>query len=224
MSTQKDTIQGVVENQIRKWQARGRPGSEAPRMPVVTVSRQAGSGGLPIAQGIARELDLDFFDQDTIEAIADNPAIGTLLLESLDEKKMNALEEWAASVILQRSLWPDEYLQQLFQVIGTIGIHGRAIIVGMGAHYILPLNQTFRLRLFASQGFRAERLAEQQGLSINDAKRQLLNIDSDREAFARKHFHQKIADPLNYDMVINTGTVTACEAIEAVCCVLQGRL
>ncbi len=104
MPTQKDTIQRVVENQIRKWQARGRPGSGAQRMPVITVSRQAGSGGLPIAQWIARELGLDFFDQDTIEAIADNPDIGTLLLESLDEKKMNALEDWAASVILQRCL------------------------------------------------------------------------------------------------------------------------
>ncbi len=46
---------------------------------------------------------------------------------------------------------------------------------------------------------------------------------ADRRAFIRKYFHADIADPLNEDMVLNTGVLTIDQGADAVCAVVSGR-
>jgi cytidylate kinase len=111
----------------------------------------------------------------------------------------------------------------LLKVIGTIGKHGRAVIVGRGANFILPRESTFRLRVIAPRDFRAQKVAQDFDIPLKDAKRRILKTESDRKAFIRKYFHSDIADPGNYDMVINTGTISLSEAIETVSCLLQPK-
>nr|HID58173.1 hypothetical protein [Desulfobacterales bacterium] len=44
----------------------------------------------------------------------------------------------------------------------------------------------------------------------------MTRTESDRRAFIRKFFYADIADPKNYDLVINTGTLTIDAAVEAI--------
>ncbi|MCG6912118.1 MAG: cytidylate kinase-like family protein [Deltaproteobacteria bacterium] len=39
-----------------------------------------------------------------------------------------------------------------------------------------------------------------------------MRTESDRRAFIRKYFNAEIADPVNYDIVINTGNLNMDEA------------
>jgi hypothetical protein len=39
-------------------------------------------------------------------------------------------------------------------------------------------------------------------------KLRVLRTESDRRAFIRKYFHSDIGDPANYDMVLNTGSLS----------------
>ena len=93
-------------------------------------------------------------------------------------------------------------------VIGTIGKHGRAIIVGRGANFILPPEQRFRVRITAPQKFRIQNVARDFNLSAEEAKRRIIKTESNRKAFIRKYFNADIADPNNYDIVINTSTLS----------------
>ena len=70
--------------------------------------------------------------------MAESAHVSVQLLETLDEKGATMLEEWISSLVDSRHLWPDQYLQHLMKIIGTIGKHGRAVVVGRGANFVLP--------------------------------------------------------------------------------------
>jgi cytidylate kinase len=102
------------------------------------------------------------------------------------------------------------------KVIGAIGEHGRAIIVGRGANFVIPPENRFRLRIVAPQNVRIANVAQAFDVTAEDAKRRIIRTESDRRAFIRKYFNADIADPINYDLVINTGTLEIDKAVEAV--------
>jgi cytidylate kinase len=215
------SIDQIIEEQVKKWQLLKAEKKELqPAISVVTVSREPGSGGKLIAKGVAECLGYDLFHQELIHGMANRAKVSTRLLETLDEKGLNILEDWVAALVNERHLWPDEYSQHLMKVIGTIGKHGRGVIIGRGANFVLPREQSFRLRVIAPQAFRVEKVASQYGLSLDEAHRRVVRTESDRKAFIHKYFNADIADPLNYDMTINTATVSVEKAVGTVCGVL----
>jgi cytidylate kinase len=109
------------------------------------------------------------------------------------------------------------------KVVGTIGKYGRSVIVGRGANFILPLETTFRLRVIAPQDFRAQKVSQEYDIPLKEAQRRILKTESDRKAFIRKYFHSDIADPGNYDMIINSATISLREAIDAVAGILKPK-
>lgn len=101
-------------------------------------------------------------------------------------------------------------------VIGSIGRHGRAVLVGRGANFILPPEGRFRVRIVAPLETRVQNVAREFGVAPDEAKRRILRTDSDRRAFVRKYFHADITAPVNYHLVINTGTLTIDRAVDAI--------
>ena len=222
MPNPKRYIEQIVEEQVQKWHYSHRqPRPDKASNVVVTISREPGSGGAVIAEGIAERLHLDLFHQKVIHEMARSAQVSQQLVQSLDEKGLNFMEDWMASLIHGRYLWPDEYLQHLLKVIGTIGNHGNAVIVGRGANFLLPLENVFRIRVIAPKAFRIQKVADAFGISTEEAKRRVMKTESDRKAFVRKYFYEDVADPANYDLVLNTGTLSITEAVECVCCILK---
>jgi cytidylate kinase len=106
--------------------------------------------------------------------------------------------------------------------IGTIGKHGRAVIVGRGANFILPPEGIFRVRILAPLEMRVQNVARDFGVPVEEAKRRVLRTESARRAFVRKYFHADIADPVNYDLMINTGALSIEAAEKTVMGALEG--
>jgi cytidylate kinase len=131
-------------------------------------------------------------------------------------KELTVLEDCISSLVYDRHLWPDEYLKHLMKVIGAIGEHGRAIIIGRGANFVIPPQNRLRLRIVAPQDVRIANVARTFDVTAEDAKRRIIRTESDRRAFIRKYFNADIADPINYDLVINTGALEIDKAVEAV--------
>jgi cytidylate kinase len=203
------TITKLVEEHVHRWQnAHAESPEEKKGVSVVTLSREPGSGGRIVATRLAEKLAIDIFHQEVIHEMAESASVSEKLLETLDERGLSTLEDWISSLVYQRYLWPDEYLQHLMKVIGTIGEHGRAVIVGRGANFVLPPEKRFAVRIVAPQAWRIENVAREFSLSKEDAKRRVIRTESDRRAFIHKYFNAEIADPTNYDLVINTATLS----------------
>lgn len=211
------TYQQLVENQVQIWlrlQSTIEKNEAVP--PVITLSRDPGSGGNVLGQQIADGLGFTLFHQEVIQKMAESSKVSTQLLETLDERGLSTLENWINSLVDRRHLWPDQYLRHLLKVIGTLGKHGRAVLIGRGANFLLPPENRFAIRVIANRDTRIANVAAEYALSMEEATRRILRTESNRKAFIRKYFNADIEEPVHYDLIINTGTLKMDTAVAAV--------
>ena len=102
------------------------------------------------------------------------------------------------------------------KVVCTIAEHGRAVIVGRGANFILPPEKRFSVRMVAPLDVRILNIARRFGVSAEEAKRRVIRRESRRSAFIRQSFNADISDPIYYDLTISTGNLSIESAVEAV--------
>ena len=221
MESKRRSINTVVEEQVKKWQFQQAEHEKKKTIiePIITISREPGSGGRLVAEKLAEILGYDLFHQEVVHEMATDANISVRFMETLDERGLNTLENWIASIVDERYLWPDQYMQHLMKVVGTIGKHGKSIIVGRGGNFILQPETTVSARIIASFNVRCSRVAAEFKLSEKDSGRRIIQTESRRRSFIRKYFNTSISDEHNYDIIINTdklgldGAVTAIEAV-----------
>jgi cytidylate kinase len=215
------TVQQMIEEQVHRWQMSMAEKRETPSgISVISISREPGSGGRILATKLGEELGFDVFHQEVIHQMAQSANVNARLLETLDEKGVSVLEEAISAVVEEHHLWPDEYLKHLMKIIGVIGEHGGAVIVGRGANFILSPERCLRVRVVAPPSLRAERVCKAFGISKEECRRRLLRTESNRRAFVRKYFNANIAEPLNYDLIINTAQLD----MERAVAIIRGSL
>ena len=210
------SIEQIVEEQVKRWQLsrKKEPKRETPT--VITVSREPGSGGQIIAETVAQKLEYDYFHQEVLHRMADSSQTSVRLLETLDEKGLSTLEESISSIVNERHLWPDQYLHHLMKIVGTIGKHGGAVIVGRGANFVIPQSRLLRIRVIAPRDMRVTNVAKEHAISVKEARRRILRTEANRKAFVRKYFYADIENPVNYDLIVNTGNTHLSKAVEIV--------
>jgi cytidylate kinase len=189
---------------------------------VVTVSSEPGSGGRVIARGIADRMGYDLFLRDIIREIAERADIGSSVIESIEKERLSGIEDFIATLVSRRYLWPEVYLQQLMKIIGVIGKHGKAVIAGRGANFILPPKERLSIRIVAPMDLRIRNMSKILKLSEEEATKRVVMKEAKRKAFIRKSFNADIADPINYDLVFNTEYIRYEAAVEIVRQILEG--
>jgi cytidylate kinase len=225
MKTTIRSIEKIIEEQVYRWQLmRTEKKVEKKVLPTITLSREPGSGGRIVAQKLATKLNVEVFHQEVLHEMAKRADVSEQILATMDEKGLSILEDWISSLVHDRHMWPDEYLQHLMHVIGTIGKHGRAVVVGRGANFILPPEQRFRVRITAPRRLRIQNVARDFNLSKDEAKRRVIKTESDRKAFIRKYFNSDISDPDNYDLVLNTEVLSLDDATQVIASALGCRV
>ena len=211
------SIEQIIEEQVQRWKiTRTEEKKKDERISVITISREAGSGGNILAKQLSDQLEFDLFYQEFIHNMAESARLSVRLIETLDEKGASVLEEWISSIVDKRHLWPDRYLQHLMKIIGTIGKHGQAVIVGRGANFVLPPEKRLSVRVIAPLKKRLRNVSQKFSVSVDEARPRVLKTDSDRKAFIKKYFNDDIRHPLNYDLIINTGTLSIADAVNSV--------
>ncbi len=198
-------LEQLINKQIKRWEIIKKEVETEGYTPVITISREPGSGGSIIGKKIAEMEGLDFFHKELITRLGESTKISSMILETLDEKGLSLIEEWISSLVNRHHLWPDQFLQHLMKVVGTIGKHGKAVIVGRGANFLLPSERCLKVRIIAPLEVRIRNVAKQFGVSQEEARKRIIRRESDRRAFVRKFFHADISSALNYDLIINTG-------------------
>jgi len=217
MQMKNRSVERLVEEQLQKWNLRGTERKKKGVKPgtVITISREPGCGGTEIAKRLAKQLDMDLFGGQIIQKVAESVEMSTKVIESLDEKEMTKRDDWLTALFESRHLWPDRYLHHLTKVIGTIGRYGNAVILGRGANYILPEENTFRVRFIAPMDVKLKNVIR---TTREEAEKYIMKTESERRAFVRQYFHSDLTDMDHYDMTINMGKISVDAAVETVKC------
>jgi cytidylate kinase len=223
------TVDNLVNRMMMNWEKQKEAADRAGRKdirqkPVITISREYGGGrGLVIGQLVAKSLEFEFFERKLVEKIAASAKVRERIVESLDDRRMNAITEYLTTQFETGGFTSSDYLQHLSKVLLAVGQHGRAVIVGRGAHFILSPERTLRVRLIAPLETRVQQIASDHDLTLKEARAQVLQMDAEREAFGRQHFNKDVTDSGNYDLVLNYAAFTAEVAAELVVKAFKGR-
>ncbi len=215
-----------VLKQVEKWQAFYAKGDKKKKsnIPVVTLCMEPGSGGCTIAELVAKRLEFDFFHRDMVHKISESARISDTMVESLEKERLSGVQDFIASIVKEQYIHPSIYLDHLMKVVGTIGKHGRAVVVGRGANFIIPPQDRFAVRVIAPLEMRIENVAKHYGVPSDTAKRRVMVRENRRRAFIRQSFNADICDPLHYDLILNTGSMNAEACVEAILGSVLGKL
>ncbi len=197
------TLDKLVEEQITKWQSNRKRKYKKPIRPVITISRLPGCDAWNLAKQLSEDLEIDFFDQEIVDQIAKNADVSRRVVETVDEQDNSIVLDWLSTLTAERHLWPNEHLDQLTRLIGTIGAHGHAVILGRGASYILPKEICLRVLIVAPLEIRIRNVRETYKVSEKEARQNVMGKESERVAFIRRYFHADMLNPVNYDLVFN---------------------
>lgn len=217
------SFEAFIQEVVGKWgrkEKKDSPG-DSKAITVVTISSEPGSGGQIIAEGIARKMNYDLFNRDIITEIASSADVSASVIESIEKERLSGVEDFIASIVNKRYLWHGVYLEHLIRVVGVIGKHGKAVIVGRGANFIIPPTERLAVRIVSPLEVRVQNIARLFDISEEEAKKRVNMREARRKAFIRKSFNADVADPVNYDLVINTEFLSFDSAVEIVQCALR---
>ncbi len=186
--------------------------------PFITISRQAGAGGHRLAEEIIEQTRVarpraifggwSLCSQRLAEVMGKNPSLKVSLQGIAQEDFLSELQDMVSTWIAGLSP-QSQVVSHLFKVVRAMAAQGRVIIVGRGGVCLTRhLPGGLHLRLVGSLDARIRRMAVAMNLSEKAASRMVADRDRARAALIKSYFHRDINDPLLYDLVINTDTLT----------------
>ncbi len=208
-------MEQLITRQFKLWERtydRGKTNRREGVVPSITISKEMGSQGEEFAQALSQRLGWKIYDRELVEYIAQNAHVRQNMVEMFDEKTQNEIHNWVFTLLDRHALGSDKYFKHLVTAITTIGEQGRAIILGRGANFILPCHRALRLKVTASLQHRIETLMKKFELSEKEAFARVHLTDKERLAFLHRFFHHDAEEISSYDLILNLGTLSLCDA------------
>lgn len=208
-----------ADKQAEKWKKIADPACARGfgTYPVITVSMAPGSGGSVVAQKVADLLGFDFFDRELLEVVAKSAEVTPQVLEKLEQERFSGIQDFIASLLDEKYLWPGVYLEHLKNMVNAIGGRGHSVIVGRGGNFILPIGNRLGARVVAPMEERIKNVMRDFKVTEDEANKRILQRESRRSAFIKKSFHADINNPVHYDIVVNMEDLTTEAAAEIIC-------
>lgn len=220
-------IESLVARQLSAWEHAHKHRSRHPGpeelLPCLTISRQAGSRGEQVARAIAARLGWQVFDREIIEYIAHNANVRKGLVEMFDEKTQSALNNWILTLLDHHALSTGRFIKHLVTTILSIAQHGKAVILGRGANFVIPDARALKIRLIEPLAQRIQYVQEAEKLSPADAERWIAEQEEERAKFIKFAFRKDASDPVHYDLVLNLANRQVEQAADIVVAALQTK-
>ena len=211
----------------------GATGGRARLRPFVTISRQAGAGGLMLAEAMVEVFarqddavlfgDWQVFDQKLCELVAEDEGLSGSLDSLLAEEYRTRADEFIRQLF--RPATDQAYvIGRVLRAVRTLAGVGKAIIVGRaGSEVTRGMQPTVALRLVAPEPLRIARLMEREDVDEATARDLARTRDVSRARLLRRHFRVDVADPERYDVTWNTGRASFEEIAESTAVMLAAR-
>lgn len=204
-----DSLIPSIELRERAWlQARERLGHprKAPMLPSVTISREYGCEGYPLAQHLKHLLEgasgkpWTVWDKALMDKVASDEQLSRELLKNLGD------ESHAQDVLRAHFgyLTHDDAYAKVVKHLVSIAAAGCAILVGRGgAIACQDLKNCFHFRLEGSFAFRASALAKRLEMPLAEIEQLVRTQSKLREKFISQCLHEDITATRWYDAVFN---------------------
>ena len=212
-------IQGLVTAQLKQQQAahnrKEQQAWDKSETHVVTISRNFGSLGKIVGKLLADTLEVRCCDRYILQEVARRADIDEELVRILDEHVSHIDEHWWSPLITKNTFSYEDYYKYLVKTVFSISLRG-GVIIGRGANLILGAERAFRVRIVGSAQKCAERVAERENISFEEALQKVHDVDQERAEYIRKLYETDIDDPQAYDLVLNSDRYDQVQLVEMI--------
>jgi len=171
---------------------------------IIAISREFGSGGHVIAEKIAENHGMHFYDRRMLDEIANEKNIEVEILEKYDEEPRNRL---LTRTVKAYTSSMEEILANLqFEFIRKKAESGESfVIVGRCAESVLKGHEgLITIFVTGDEECKQKRIEEVYHLNKNEALAKMRRHDRKRKRYHNKHSDFKWGDSRNYDLCINS--------------------
>ncbi len=171
-------------------------------MGVITIARQAETGGESIAAQIARELGLTLVDRPVLERLARDHGLTEEELDESDEERKTRRPSADVHV---------DYTQALLLDLAE---REDLVIVGRGGQFLFrDCPWSLHVKLVAGLDARIASLQRVQTLTAAEAEKVLADADRQRSEWVRQAYGAAWDDPIHYDLVLRTDRLGIADAV-----------
>lgn len=194
--------------------------------PFVTISRQAGAGGMTVGETLIRFLREEdketsclwtIFDQNLIAKVLEEHHFPGDYAKFMPEDRISEIQDMTEELFgLHPSSWT--LVHKTSETILHLAKMGNAVLVGRGANVITQkfLPNGLHIRLVGSLEKRIRHIQDYYRMPRAKAIEFIDKEDSGRKRYLKDHFDKDIDDPLLYDFVINTTNIPYEEAAKMI--------
>lgn len=171
---------------------------------IISVSREFGSGGHVIAEKIAENHGLNFYDRSILDEIANENNLSVDLLEKYDEKPRNAFLTRRVGAFSNSM---EEIVSEMqFDYIRKKASSGESfVIVGRCAETVLSGHEgLISIFVVGDDKAKINRIQQVYSLSESDAIAKIKRHDKKRRQYHNRHSSFRWGDSRNYDLCINS--------------------
>ena len=172
--------------------------------PVITISREYGSGGRAIGERLAKELGVPFYDKELIFMAAKESGLSEEYIKKTEQMKSTSFL-YGLYMSAQQLPMNDHIFWVQSKISRQVAQEGPCVIVGRGADYVLrerkDLLSVFIHAPVAFRADRAQKVYEKEAGNMEDFVRKK---DKKRAAFYNYFSQNKWGDARHYHLAISS--------------------
>jgi CMP/dCMP kinase len=186
-------------------------------MPIVTVSRQYGSGGSEVAERVARALGWQLYDNAVVDEVARRLGMSSEEVSAREERVPSLPERIASAMALgmpevmptvaDLAMQPSEerIVEMTRRVMEEAVQAGPAVLVGRGAQCMLASRaDALHVYCYAPPAALISYAVTNLGIAPEDAARVVAETNHNREQYVKRHWKRDWRDFANYHLCVNT--------------------
>ena len=191
---------------------------------IISVSREFGSGGHIIAEQIAKDHGLKFYDRHLLDDIAAENNMNAAVLEKYDEKPRNAFLSRRVSGFSNSM---EEILAEMqFDYIRKKADSGESfVIVGRCAESVFSGHKgEIYIFVVGDDEAKIKRVEKVYGLNTSEAILKMKRHDKKRRQYHNRHSSFRWGDSRNYDLCINSSKLGLDQTADALEDYIRARI
>ena len=195
-------------------------------LPVITISRQYGSGGHEVGERLAAALNIPFYDKSLIAMAAKKSGLSEEVFADVDEKATSSL---LYSMVM--GSYPfgsrvhginempinDKLFIIQSDIIKSAAAEGPCVVVGRCGDYILRNHENcLNVFVHADKASRVKRIVQKELCDEKRAPDFVTKKDKQRANYYNFYSNNRWDDLKNYDLTVDTSKFTVEQAVELI--------
>ncbi len=187
---------------------------------IITISREFGSGGRKIGEGVAKKLGFNYYDKAIIDEAAEESGLSAEFIAKEEQTFSNSilfnLATSGGSFGVGGTSLVDKIYVSESKAIKDFADKGSCVIVGRCADYVLRDRNCFNVFVYADEDFKKKRIVEEYGYPQKDAAKLIKTRDKTRARHYNYYCDRIWGERKNYHLLINSGAYGIEEAVNLI--------